>query len=117
MAEAPPNRLKELRLLRKESLAETAKGIGTSVTALSNYENLSRSVNSEILAAAADHFGCTIDYIVYRSDNPNETYSPPKSPADTRLIQLNRRYAMLDESDKTLLNGIAGVMLNQKKYR
>ena len=65
-------RLKELREERGWNMKEAAQQIGLSYTTYVSYEKGDREPNSEMLIRLSQFYGCTIDYLLYKSDVPTE---------------------------------------------
>lgn len=53
-------------------MKETADRLGMKYTTYVSYEKGDREPNSEILIQISKFFGCTIDYLLYKSDVPTE---------------------------------------------
>lgn len=65
------NRIKNLRIdadLKQEELAEI---VGISQQTISRYESESTKIDAEILKRIADYFNVSTDYILYRTNKPN----------------------------------------------
>ena len=45
-----------------------ASELGVSITTIHEYENFKRPMTTEFVADAADFFGCSIDYLLDRTD-------------------------------------------------
>ena len=50
------------------SQEELAKKLGVSVSTVHEYEALKRPMATKFVSAAADFFGCSIDYLLDRTD-------------------------------------------------
>ena len=70
VAEIFAERLKELREEHNVRLKTLASAIGVSDIAISRWENLKRIPNIESLSLIADYFNVSIDYLLYRTENP-----------------------------------------------
>ena len=81
-------RLKELRKERKMLQRQVAEAINCSQAVYSRYENGEREPSKEILAALADLYGVSVDYLLGREESPKEV---PWEP-----IKENPRPLMLD---------------------
>ena len=64
VAEIFAERLKELREDNKVSLKKLGNAIGVSDIAISRWENLKRIPNIEVLAAIAEYFSVTPNYLL-----------------------------------------------------
>ena len=62
------NRLKDLRLALGWNMKKAAEEIGIPYTTYVGYEKGEREPNSEMLIKLADFFGCSIEYLLGRSD-------------------------------------------------
>ena len=71
------NRLKELREQREESQEDIGKLIGTSGQAVGQYELEKRGLSQDKMIILAEHFNCSVDYLIGKSDirNPEEIKS------------------------------------------
>lgn len=64
-------RIKELRIEKGTSMAQTARELNLPYTTYVNYEKEEREPNSEILIQLANYFNCSIDYLIGRSNLRN----------------------------------------------
>lgn len=64
MREQPGDRIKALRLKAKETQPALAHAIGTNTTSVSRWENNKGKPHLDNLAALAQHYGVTPDYIL-----------------------------------------------------
>ena len=64
-------RLKELRKSKNISQLKLAIDLNTNQNTISRYESGEREADYSTLIALADYFGVSIDYLLYRTDNPN----------------------------------------------
>ncbi|WP_214857967.1 helix-turn-helix transcriptional regulator [Exiguobacterium sp. s191] len=67
------DRLKELRLNRGWPQDDTAAKLGITPATLSRFENGKRQPDPSTLVLLADTFDVTVDYLVGRVDNPENT--------------------------------------------
>ena len=65
------NRLKELREEFDESQEDIGKLIGTSGQAVGQYELEKRGLSQDKMIILADHFNCSIDYLLGKSNVRN----------------------------------------------
>lgn len=65
------NRLKELRIEKKISMAQIARDLNIPYTTYVNYEKDEREPNSEMLIKLANYFNVSIDFIIGRSNIRN----------------------------------------------
>lgn len=63
-------RIKELRLSKGITQLKMAMDLGTNQNTISRYEAGERQADYRTLIALADYFNVSIDYIMYRTDNP-----------------------------------------------
>lgn len=73
------NRLKELRDEKKESQEDIGKLIGTSGQAVGQYELGKRGLSQDKMIILANHFNCSVDYLLGKSNirNPEEIKNIP----------------------------------------
>ncbi len=64
-------RLKELREEKHISRDELAKAVKLSYWAIAKYETGERTPDPETLQRLADFFGCSVDYLLGRTDDPH----------------------------------------------
>lgn len=62
------NRIKYLRELNGELQSDLAKILNITSVAIGNYENEKRDIPTEYLKILSEHFDCSIDYILGKSD-------------------------------------------------
>jgi len=79
--EARPTRLREIRNRHRESLASAALKLRTNISTLARVENGESKANADLLAAAADHYNVSVDYILCRTDVEQK-----KEPQGSELI-------------------------------
>lgn len=63
-------RLKELRKSKNISQIKLAIDLNTNQNTISRYESGEREADYATLIAIADYFKVSIDYLLYRTDNP-----------------------------------------------
>lgn len=63
-------RLKELRKSKNISQIKLAIDLNTNQNTISRYESGEREADYATLIAIADYFNVSIDYLLYRTDNP-----------------------------------------------
>ena len=64
------NRLQLLRKQRKLTQLKVSMDLNLNQNSLSRYENGTREAGYEMLIKLADYYNVSIDYILYRTDNP-----------------------------------------------
>src|SRR5690606_41413199 len=65
-----PNRLKEIREMKKLSAYDIAEEIGVTPVSYYRYEKGEQTISAEMLAKLADVLGVSADYILGRTDEP-----------------------------------------------
>lgn len=64
------NRLRELRESRGFTQLKVAIDLNLNQNSVSRYESGAREAGYELLTQFADYYNVSIDYILYRTDNP-----------------------------------------------
>lgn len=64
------NRLRDLREAKKYTQLKVALDLNLNQNSISRYENGSREAGYDLLIRFADYYGVSVDYILYRTDNP-----------------------------------------------
>ncbi|MBQ4039983.1 MAG: helix-turn-helix transcriptional regulator [Oscillospiraceae bacterium] len=64
------NRLRELREAKKYTQLKVALDLNLNQNSISRYENGSREAGYDLLIRFSDYYGVSIDYLLYRTDNP-----------------------------------------------
>lgn len=64
------NRLRELRESRSYTQLKVAIDLNLNQNSVSRYESGAREAGYELLIQFADYYNVSIDYILYRTDNP-----------------------------------------------
>ena len=65
------NRLRQLRVERKLSQTKVSMDLFLNQNSISRYETGEREAGYELLVQLADYYDVSIDYILFRTDNPN----------------------------------------------
>lgn len=65
------NRIKDLRTDADLKQSELAEIVGISQQTLSRYENETTIIDGEILKKIAEYFNVSMDYIMYKTNNPS----------------------------------------------
>ena len=102
-----------LKLLRTETgltQIELGEKFNLGKTAISLYENDERFPDKEILNKMADFFGCTVDYLLGRSD---VRVSSEINPDDIQVAFSSGFSGLNEENKKTAINIIAGLRAKQ----
>ena len=63
-------RIREIRLAHEETQEDLARALGLTAQKIKTWETGTRAIKSGDLVALADHYNCTSDFIVGRSENP-----------------------------------------------
>jgi len=71
MKESLGRRIQEIREANNESQNDLAKALGIDRQVVKTWEAGTRHIKAPYLIALADHYDCTIDFLVGRSDNPS----------------------------------------------
>lgn len=79
------NRIRELRKERKMNQTEFAKALNVHQTAVSQWETEKTVPDIENMKVVADYFGVSLDYLLCRTDDPNEVLAPHVSPGAVRV--------------------------------
>lgn len=83
-------RLKQLRNEKELSQYEVAKRLGFSRGQLANYEQGSRQPDYDTLTKLADFYGCTIDYLLGRSDSKQLTKDEQDLIVDSKKLTIKQ---------------------------
>ena len=82
-----PNRLKELREKRELLSKDLAKIMCVEPAAITNWEKGTRFPKGDSLIKIADYFGCSIDYLLGRTDDYLEEIYTGNLPPQTITIK------------------------------
>ncbi len=106
--------IERLRLLRsQQGLTQEglARQINSTREAIASYETGKTTPPLEVLIQLADCFHISLDYLVGRSDFPNEFYNSVVGEEDARLFQ--QIYSMSPQ-DRDKLTSIAKIFQNHE---
>lgn len=109
------DRLKELRLNRGWPQDDTAAKLGITPATLSRFENGKRQPDPSTLVLLADTFSVTVDYLLGRVDNPENTlndYIEQVSRAN-KMIGMSFSEEELKSLDKQKIDKIIQYMRDQ----
>ena len=108
-------RLKELRTTSKNSQSFVAQLINVSKTQISDIENGKTATTLEKICVLADYFNVSLDYLVGRSDDRQESTRPAEySTEKEELISI---FESLDEISKGRLVERSKILLEEsQKY-
>ena len=103
------NRLKELRLNKKQTLVELSKKVQIPNNTLSQYENEKRNPKPETWQALADYFNVSVPYL--KGEMTYEVLDPfERGLYDHVTVAMDRafnEYALLPEAREKILKAIA----------
>lgn len=107
-----PERLKKLREDRGLSQRELARLIGFAPSTIAMYETDKRNPDPETLQKLADFFGCSVDYLLGRVDNPKGNLSsipiekllPQAIPLDKTKLRPIPIYGVIRAGEPILAN-------------
>lgn len=85
-------RIKEQRLLKDINQPQLAKILNVSKQTVSNWENGNRIPDVTTLSNLADFFGCTVDYLLGRADDPNTKVYETTIDGNKYEIGLDKAY-------------------------
>lgn len=91
-----PNRIGAARreYMKREGVRFTqedaAREFGVSLSAYRNYEQEVNLPNAGTISKIANKFGVSVDYLLYKSDDPRVERSVSLTHAERRLVQLYR---------------------------
>ncbi len=96
--------LKKIREERNINQLKIAMDLEISQESISKYETGLAFPSKKVLLKLADYFGCSIDYLLGRTDNP-KLNKDNISAADKKIDNLIFRYNNLSEKSKNKLEG------------
>lgn len=91
--------------------SDAAKLFGVSVHTYKKWEQGQGKLNGEILCNIADAFGCTTDYLLCRTDNPNPNGSYNGLRLSTNEAGLIRMYRSADKRGREYILGSARMQM------
>lgn len=97
------DRLKSLRESTGMSARKFAESIGMKYTTYYGYETGAREPGSEFLTQIADYFEVTTDYILCRTNDPNQEVGVQLTDAEKEAI---KKYRALDERGKEIVSTV-----------
>tara|TARA_B100000809_G_C14684172_1_gene368030 strand:+ start:186 stop:512 length:327 start_codon:yes stop_codon:yes gene_type:complete len=102
------NRLRELRVSKRESLQDVAEAVGVSKTHIWELEKgKSSNPSVELLRKFSDHFGISISQLIGESlEDPN---------ASPELVRMFRQAGDLDDRERAILDATLKSLLNSRK--
>lgn len=101
-------RIYSLATGKKVNQADAAKMFGVSLSGYRKWEQGGGKLNGEILCDIADAFGCSVDYLLCRTQDPRP-YPRYEEHAytDARQAAINGYYESLGEEGKEALHRVA----------
>lgn len=110
------NRIKELRIARSLTQEDLGKVLNVQKAAISKYEKGRAEPSVDILKRMARYFSVSSDYLLELSDIAQPPAAPLSTPVLTPKEQdLLRKYRVLTDEHKGLLNGQLDAMYNLDK--
>lgn len=91
------NRMSDLRKSKEKSIMDVAYDLELPITTYQQYEAGTREPPFAMLIRIADYYGCTLDYLLMRS----EIFETPTDADLEFSFQYNR---LLDEEERAALN-------------
>jgi transcriptional regulator with XRE-family HTH domain len=103
-------RLKELREEKGMNMRQTSIALNLPYTTYVSYEKGERGPDSEMLIFLADYFGCSIDYLIGRSNERYNSDSRFETPVINKHQSSKKKPAITDDDVKfALWNGAEGI--------
>ena len=109
-------RIRELREEEGKTQSEMATLFCVSRQVYANYENGVNEPSIEMLCRLADHFQCSVDYLIGRSDELGPTKSEGFAPSSA-LTHALKRFNALDQTHQTHLLEYMDFLLSKKKNK
>ena len=106
------SRLRECRENAKLSQKYVAITLGIASPSVANWERGKTRPSNENVVKLADLYGVSVDYLLGRTDNPNESVGQSMALSSDELTLL-KRYRALDDEDKELLRSDALRMMRE----
>lgn len=106
------SRLRECRENAKLSQKYVAITLGIASPSVANWERGKTRPSNENVVKLADLYGVSVDYLLGRTDNPNESAGQSFTLTADELTLL-KRYRALDDEDKELLRSDALRMMRE----
>ena len=109
------NRLKQLRIEAEESQEYVGTLIGVSGQAVGQYETEKRDLSPDKILKLAEHFNCSTDYLLGKSDirNPGKQIDDVLNEA---MIGMSKEeYEALNETQKKQIRDFALFVKNQNE--
>lgn len=106
------NRIKELRIENNWSQAELATRLQCAMSSIAMYEKEERKPSLEVLVKLSEIFGCSIDYILCKSDirNPEKVdFDPDK----LRIGLSTKDYTNITDEQIKQIEELAKVILKE----
>lgn len=107
------NRLKELRELNNETQDELGKILNLTKSTISKYEKGDLDISNETLLKIAQHFNVTTDYLLGRTDNPNE--KKYKHLDNTLIGRVSSKMEKMSDDELELLDKLIDRLMKDDK--
>lgn len=105
-------RLRELRLTRGMTQTQVGDLIGVSCVTIGRYEAGEREPSNAKIAALADYFGVSVDYLMGRDEGQPQ---PSPSPADRQRRDVEAMLRAMSEADLEKVYDYARFITRDKK--
>lgn len=112
-----PERLKELRENKNLLSKDFAAIMNVEPATITNWEKGNRFPKDDVLVKIADYFGCSIDYLLGRTDNPSAKIYSGKIHNETIEIEIDKNYPydLTPEDVENMLKQLDAVGLDIQK--
>ncbi|WP_339245795.1 helix-turn-helix transcriptional regulator [Paenibacillus sp. FSL R10-2796] len=110
------DRLSELRKNKKETQEQTAKNLGLTRSAYSQYELNTRSPDQETLKKMADYFNQSIDYLLGRDTKESENTLPEEVILDV-IRKAEIEYGVSLRDDPVVESAVRDLIHNLAKMK
>lgn len=110
------DRLSELRKNKKETQEKTAKNLGLTRSAYSQYELGTRSPDQETLKNIADYYDCSIDYLLGRDTKESDNSLPEEVILDV-IRKAEIEYGVSLRDDPVVESAVRDLIHNLAKMK
>ncbi|MEK4185617.1 helix-turn-helix domain-containing protein [Paenibacillus sp. FSL L8-0494] len=111
------DRLSELRKNKKETQEQTAKNLGLTRSAYSQYELNTRSPDQETLKKMANYFNQSIDYLLGRDTKESEPNSLPEEVILKVISQAEEDFGVSLRDDPVVEAAVRDLIRNLAKMK
>ena len=112
-----PKRLAEARELIGHNRKSFSEMLNIPYRTITNYENGSREPGSEYLSKVADVCGCTTDWLLGLSDDPNPNSPLSLLEANSVFKVLSENFELLNEEGQEKLLDYSDDLVRSGKYK